>query len=507
MTKIGFKNLTSSALALIMATSPLTVMAQSKTSTAAKAAIGSSKDQLQVGARYYISANDLNVRGTSSTSAKNIVGQLSQNDVVEIVNLLHAATPLVQIRIIQSATVSPTASAEFYVSKDYLSTKQIVSAAGKYFVIQNVATEKTRIYERCTETPNCAHRMVMETDMVVGRNEEGTRENRYEYMTWLGHSKIGEWVKFYSDGRGTYPSWYSKGQSKDSIPSPLTENGGGLLASRKWMVNGRNGETVYGAFGWYAAKLVPAGEKDGVNYQWIHGTIGWGKDGGAAIDVTRGFLLNLFSNPGSHGCTRVENRAIAYMRELLPAGTDIYRVYARESSREREIVQGAFKKSVTPLPRYAQNYQRPVRWDYILLTDGAQASGGLTADARTIVEQSIAVTTSNLLEKGSYDVNQYPTVVQPNYNFAFSSGKTGDRYGIDSSYDGNGTNFRGYFLVDEGRFVNYQHPNERAVGGKIKVSGLPAFRTTVPEFLSTSGSHNPPEIQYRKNGNDNYSGG
>lgn len=507
MMKMNSKKIGTAMLSLLMASSPLSVMAQTS-SGATKATSATSKSSLKVGQQYYITSNDLNVRGSNSTSAKNVVGQLTQNDVVEVVNLLNAATPLVQVRIVSSASVSPSASPEFYVSKDYLGTAQIVSASSKYFVIQNVATEKTRVYERCTATPNCAHRMVMETDMVVGRNEEGTPNNRYEYMTWLGHSKIGEWVKFYTDGRGTYPSWYSKGQSKNSIPAPLSDGGGGLLASRKWMVNGKNGETVYGAFGWYAAKLTPAGESGGVNYQWMHGTIGWGKDGSAAIDVTRGFLLNLFSNPGSHGCTRVENRAIAYMRELLPVGTDIYRVYARESTREKEIVSGSFKRTVSqPLPSYAAQFKRPARWDYILLTDGAQASGGLTADARTIIEKAVDVNSSNLLEKGSYEVNQYPSALQPNYTYATSSGLTGDRYGIDGSYQGSATNFRGYFLVDEGRFINYQHPNERAVGGRVKVSGLPDFRNSVPEYLSTTGSHNPPEIQYRSNNNNAEAGG
>jgi hypothetical protein len=369
-------------------------------------------------------------------------------------------------------------------------------APSKYFVVQNIATEKTRVYERCTETPDCAHRMVFETDTVVGRPEEGTKQDRYAYITWLGHSKIAGWVKFYTDGAKTYPPWYTAGQDPKTIPSPITDSGTNLGGAKKWTVDaGNGGTTMYGAFGWYAAKLTPQDES-GVNYQWMHGTIGWGKDQGAAIEVTRSVLLNIFSNPGSHGCTRLENRSIAFLRSLLAPGTDVYRIYARESTREKEEVSGFFHKTVKPLPRYADKYNNPGAWNYILLTDGAQKTGGLAADEASVKASGISITGQNLLEQGTFYYNQYPQVVAPDYNYPASTGKSGDRYQIDSGQAFDGTNFHGYFLVDEGRFVDYQHPNVRAVNGKVRVSGLMDFRDSVPDYLKTSGAHNPPPVTY-----------
>jgi len=505
MTKIKSRRLSSAVLSVLIAASPIYAKAQVTVSTNA-AAVGMQKTQLKVGQRYFISADTLNVRSSNSTTANNIVGKLSLNDEVEIYDLLNEATPLVQIKVIKSSSLKADAAPELFVSKDYLSEKQAVTAASKYFVIQNVATEKTRVYERCTETPDCPHKLVMETEMVVGRPEVGTKEDPHAFKTWLGHARISEWVKFYQDGQGHYPHWYKAGQDLKTIPGPITSGISKIASSRKWMVDDAHGNTtIYGAFGWFAAKVTPADEINGMNYQWMHGTIGWGKDGAASIELTRGFLMNLFSNPGSSGCTRLENRAIAYLRSLLPVGTDIYRVYARESTREKEIVTGFFKKKVTPLSRYADKYENPGRWDYILLTNGAQQSGGLTADAKTIIDKAIPVVAGdNLIEQGSYEIDQYPNPTPLNYNHAASSGKSGDRYRIDSGKerDAKKTNFRGYFLVDEGRFIDYAHPDTAATKGVIKVSGLPDFRTSVPEFLKTSGAHNPPEIKYQTE-NDN----
>nr|WP_295905754.1 hypothetical protein [uncultured Bdellovibrio sp.] len=516
MTKLKTRRLCSALLGLLIASSPLMSIAQELTAEAASsvsvnaAAVALNKSQLKVGQRYFISADSLNVRSSNSTTANNIVGKLSMNDEVEIYDLLNEATPLVQIKIIKSSSLKADVAAELFVSKDYLSEKELVTAASKYFVIQNVATEKTRVYERCTETPGCAHKLVMETEMVVGRPEEGTKEDPNAFKTWLGHARISEWVKFYQDGQGHYPHWYKTGQDLKSIPGPITDGISKIASSRKWMVEDAHGKTtIYGAFGWFAAKVTPADEINGMNYQWMHGTIGWGKDGAASIELTRGFLMNLFSNPGSSGCTRLENKAVAYLRSLLPVGTDIYRVYARESTREKEVTTGIFKKKTTPLPRYADKFEKPGHWDFILLTNGAQQSGGLTADAKTIIDKAIPVIAGqNLIEQGTYEIDEYPNAVQLNYNNQASSGKSGDRYRIDSGKqaDAMKTNFRGYFLVDEGRFVDYAHPDARLTKGVIKVSGLADFRDSVPEFLKTSGAHNPPEIKFRtENDNNNNS--
>lgn len=443
------------------------------------------KSSLRVGRQYFISGNELNVRSSNSTNAGNIVGKLALNDVVEVYDLLNAGTPLVQVKIIKS-NVRNDGSANYYVSKDYLSERSLsVASSAKYFVVQNVATEKTRVYERCTTSPGCPHTLVMETEMVVGRPEEGTDKDKDAFKTWLGHAKISEWIKFYQDGAGHYPHWYKAGQDPKTIPGPISSSFSPTLGSRKWMTRGKDGETIYGAFGWYAAKVTPADDRDGMNYQWMHGTMGWGKDGPLAIRMTRGFMLNMVSNPGSSGCTRLENRAIAYLRSLLPVGTDIYRVYAKEASRN--------------LGRYAAVQNNPGQWNYILTTLEAQRSGGLEADAQVVSRKGVSA--SNILEQGTYDVDRYPTVTALNYNENPSSGKTGDRYKIDSGLkkDAANSNFQGYFLVDEGRFVNYKHPSYQATRGRVKTSGLPDFRNNVPEFLTAApGPVSAPEVNYRK---------
>ena len=245
-------------------------------------------------------------------------------------------------------------------------------------------------------------------------------------------------------------------------------------------------ETVYGAFGWYAAKVTPADDVDGMNYQWMHGTIGWGKDGPLAIQTTRTALLNMVSNPGSSGCTRLENRAIAYLRSLLPIGTDIYRVYAREASRD--------------LGRYAGLEKNPVQWSYILTTNEAQKSGGLEADAQAVLRKAITIDASNFIEKGTYDVNRYPTISPLNYQEMASSGKSGDRYKIDSGSKNDAwySNFQGYYLVDEGRLVDYKHPDFEKSKRRVRPSGLADFRNSVPEFLTApEGMMTVPPVTYR----------
>lgn len=462
----------------------------------AAASVGKSKWELKVGKAYYISADRLNVRSSNSTTENNIVGKLLLNDQVAIYDVLNEATPLVQIKIIKSNSVKADVAPELFISKDYLSEKPIGSQVAKYFVIQNIATEKTRVYERCTTSPSCPHKLVMETDMVVGRPEVGTKEDPHAFKTWLGHARISEWIKFYQDGLKHYPHWYRAGQDLNDIPSPISKGASKIASSRKWIAKNESGDaTVYGAFGWFAAKVTPADSTEGLNYQWMHGTIGWGRDGAAAIELTRSFLMNLFSNPGSSGCTRLENRAIAYLRHLLPIGTDIYRIYAREATREQEVVIN--KKQILPLPRYTTQFHQPFLWSYTLLTDGAQQSGGLTADSHSIYIQRIPFARGvNLLEFGSYVVDQYPNAAPLDYSQSAHSGKSGDRYQIDdekNKYTVN-SNFRGYFLVDEGRFIDYQHPDQQKTNGVIHVSGLADFRNSVPEFLKTSGQLNLPNM-------------
>lgn len=427
------------------------------------------KRNLVEGEKYYITGSGVNVRSSESTTAKNVVGKLFQNDQILLVSRLGDSTPLVMIKVLRSSSIEPS-DEKLYVSKDFLSLKEQVAERGKYFVIQNIATEKTRVYERCVTAPGCPHKMIFETDMIVGRPEIGTDNNPHAFKTRVGHAKITEWVKFYSDVKGHYPPWYTAGQKLDSIPQPLIRGMSNITAARSWTTRDSKGNsTVYGAFGWYAAKVQPA---ESMDYQWIHGTIGWGKDQDRTIQLTRGFLMNMLSNPGSSGCTRVENQAIAYLRHILPVGTDIYRVYAKETTAE------PYSRNA-PLPRYRDAYSKKGMWSWILLTDGANKTNGLTSDAAEIYRNNIRFAPGvNMIERGFYYLDQHPDPMSLDPSQSASSGLSGDRYEIGEK------NFRGYFLVDEGRFVNYRHPDYRATGGRVIVGGLPEFRTSVPEFLA-----------------------
>ncbi len=458
------------------------------------------KSKIELNKNYYVISDAVNVRTTYSLTVKNVIGKLGFNDVVQVIDVVDGTLPLVRIRIVKSTSLNISDDQTIYISKDFLNEKSAELKGSKYFVIQNVATEKTRVYERCTQSIDCAHKMVFETDMIVGRPEDAPKNFPTGYRTWLGHSKIKEWVKFYQDGGKNYPRWYTPGQDIRTIPEPIGDSK--LFGSKKWtMSKPAGGNTVYGAFGWYAAKLHPESTSDGVGSQWIHGTIGWGKDGTAPIEVARSGFINLFGNPGSKGCTRLENRAVAYLRELLPVGTDIYRVYAREATREIEQASkgGVFSKAEvkSPLARYSNEFANSLVWNYMLLTNGAAESNGLTADAQVIQSKGISVVAGqNLIEQGTYKVDQYPTTIALNYSKSAYDGG-GDRYEIQDQFGSTPNVFKGYFVIDEGRFVDYAHPSPSQTGEKIRVSGLPEFRATVPDYLKTSGPIQIPKVTWR----------
>ena len=319
-------------------------------------------------------------------------------------------------------------------------------SASKYFIVQNLATEKMRIYERCTTSSTCAHRMIFETDMVVGKIS-GDKE----LWTRVGTYKVEKWVKFYEDAGQAYPSWYDPNYPA----TPAAGNSFTAWTSSSALPGGKG--AMRGAFGWYAAMLAP--NPDG---QWIHGTIGWGSDGDTFIQQTRGFFANIFSDPRSHGCTRLENRAIAYVQSFITPGTDVYRVYAKEGVADSQL-------------QSYQGQRNPVQFNYILTKEQVRKDNP-NSSSRSAVESRIQagkLSSSEVLEEGSYLASQYPSVMALNGGRA-SSGKSGDTYSLGASA------FHGAFLVDQGRFVNYEHPANMPRGG---VSGSGAI---IPDSLKSN---------------------
>lgn len=350
---------------------------------------------------------------------------LDRNDRVVIVDSTPRGSEcLIQIRTVQ--TNDPNArDRTVWVPCDRISPTPVQPtreqrAADRYFMIQNIATEKVRIYERCTSGPGCAHRLVMETDMVAGRDDS---------PTILGSFRVTSWFKFYEDHQGNYPSWYNP--SYPALPPP----GSDLLAwtSRSLLPNGRG--LGRGKFGWYTAHVGPDARA-----QWTHGTIGWGADGSKFITrISNAEAAELDSDPRSAGCTRIENQAIAFAREILPAGSKIIKVYAKE----------AYRNPARP------SYQglTPVKYDWILTKEGVDVDGPLSSRASVLAR---GVPESEYLEQGSYVLDQMPDAVP----FRDGRGEQfGNLYGLPES------SLRGYYLVDEGRFVGYRHPRELPIGG------------------------------------------
>lgn len=310
---------------------------------------------------------------------------------------------------------------------------QATASPSKYFIVQNIASERTRVYEKCdtSANANCAHRLVFETEMIVGQKKMPTDAGVY---------KIANWVKFYQDTNGYYPSWY------DSSYPATPEPGSGFVKwfNKKHMPTSK-GE-MRGAFGWYAATVYPS--KTG---QWMHGTIGWGSDGDRFINKAKSSFASLFVDLRSHGCTRHENRAIAYLQSLLPAETTLIKVYAKEDLADKTLSRYESQKEIK-------------RFDYILTKEQVRSKNPFTSEASAVQKRLDAgkISNSDVLEKGSYEVDQYPNAVSLN-NKRARSGQSGDAYDIG------GNNMQGVFLVDEGRFVNYAHP------AKIDIDGMSSF--------------------------------
>ena len=299
--------------------------------------------------------------------------------------------------------------------------------ADRFFVVENVATGAMRVYERCTSAPDCAHQLIMQTDMVVG---EDTKDGAKR--TWLGNYRITQWFKFYEDQNRQHPSFFNPVYPQ--LPAP----GADLRTwiSKKLLPHGQG--RTRGAFGWYTAHVGP-----NANEQWTHGTWGHGKDGAK-------FIEEIIVGPGKHdprvaskGCVRVENQAIALMHTILPVGTRIFRVYAKEAYRNRPELP---RKKLTAI------------WKWALTSEGVMTDGP-SADLDLVTARNVP--REQILEDGTYTMKQSPLAIPIEH---------ANNYGVDPK------GMRGYFLVDEGRFIDYAHPSGLAIGG---------LREPLPDALVT----------------------
>lgn len=321
--------------------------------------------------------------------------------------------------------------------------------AGEYFVIQNVASERTRVYEKCSEYAGCPHRMVAEMPMLVGMPEETGDGSRYRYRTWVGNLQITAWKKFYQDYAGHYPSWYSP-----LLPPPPPPKSS-LFEWMKKKYLADSSQDARGAFGWYTAHLGP-----NAGAQWMHGTFGWAKDGDFFLSRvhsdSRGAYLNF-----SSGCTRLENSAIALLQHILPVGTKVFRIYAKEAVRDSALTD-------------YRDQQSPVYWDFLLTKEDVNTDARYSSDKEKVL--SLGLSGSAILDEGTYAIDQYPDAVKLK---RISEGRTrssgsrirrGTTFYQGDIYQIGKEKFRGVFYVDQGLLEGYSHPNTSRVyvGGSGK---------------------------------------
>ena len=412
---------------------------------------------------YFIGTNGLRVRATPEDAGK-VTGLLSLNERVRVVTGELINGKYVEVQILK--TVNPMLPAErYYVVREFLTQKEVdyKEFTGKYYVVINVATEALRLYERQCLDNSCPSKMIMETEVVVGEDKNLAKEEKGKGRSILGSYRVTGWAKFYQDADKHYPAWY-----KDGYPS-LPEVGSGF---NKWLKKqympldekGKSSGSMRGAFGWYAAFVAP-----NAYGQWTHGTIGWGEDKDDYILKTKKLVTNIIANPRSSGCTRNNNEAIAFIRQLVETGTPMIKVYAKEALLDKSN---------------SSYYGSKKTWQYILTKKAGQrsdraevlASLGVTGaeadmywEAKRNGNEMIVDPKSPLnqiLEVGTYNLDSIPTPIaytpgEKMGKLKASVGRKGNVYGLDTKDMPTGT-----YYVDAGILSGYNHPKVKLeVGG------------------------------------------
>ncbi len=379
------------------------------------------------------------------------------------------------------------------------------------YMVQNIATEKLRVYQRICKDNSCPPKMIFQTDFVAGLKDKDNKDRKH---TDVGNYRIYEWQKFYQDrgSGGHYPSWYDP----SFPPLPEKDDGWGAWFDKDimpWKYCEGSGDDrkcshddmMRGAFGWYTALVEP----HYATGEWTHGTIGWAESSVENINRAQGETLlsafaNLVSSLRSSGCSRVSNPAIAFLRHLLPTGTPLIKIYALESYQDQMSMEQNYNVGATGT------------WDFTLTKNGVRGSYDEAISAhRNYVELNGFATADNILEEGTFEFKTYPTVVQyqhkprssgegyrrgrdciedtvDNYPKLGQAFDEDDRslYDIDNEdkvkndmkvkcnlYRIDGDKFQGRFHVDTGLLEGYKHPVDK----KVERGG---FRSQLfPEFL------------------------
>lgn len=396
-----------------------------------------SQAQTVAGAKAFVASEQTRARKSPEIKDDNIAGMLLMNDEVEILDGARIGNDeFVKVRVTASAD-GELKGKKLYVSAKYLNPTAVqrlststahLESSGSHFVITNVATETVRLYRRCVAPETCKNKMLMQFHATVGNNSNEMRSD-------VGVYKTTSWMKFY-EVPGVYPGWYRPG-----YPALPKVGSRGAWLSKEAKPPGFTGPR--GAFGWYTVFVGP--NNDG---QWMHGTTGWGADKNSMVrfqDSFLGGIADLFAKLGSHGCTRLSNEAIAYMRSNLPVGATYIKIYAQERVKDESLA----------------GYSRELgHFPYIITTLGYGKSNTQHQTASRDDVLRAGTPRSEWLEEGTFDYNQTP------------SAQKGDHYGVG--------NMTGYFNVDEGTLsADYRHP----VHKKLKVAGYPGREGALPSFV------------------------
>ncbi|MCO4755502.1 MAG: L,D-transpeptidase, partial [Bacteriovoracaceae bacterium] len=203
-------------------------------------------------------------------------------------------------------------------------------------------------------------------------------------------------------------------------------------------------QPVRGPFGWYTAHLTP-----NAGGQWMHGTIGRGKDSNRFIEGAG------YNRWGSTGCSRLNNEAITYLRDLLPVGTTVFKIYAREEAYNPSLT--SLYDELQSLSTTESSNEHALPFNYVL----TKAPKGKSGVKELTIDKMYA---KEVIEFGTYKVDTTPTVVQ-----YYPKGLITDYFNKKANY-GNTYNIeddelKGSFLVDKGLLENYEHPKSLEVGG------------------------------------------
>jgi hypothetical protein len=405
---------------------------------------------------FYVAAKSgLKVRSTPEDAGK-VMGLLALNEKVRVLSPELLNGKYVEIEVLGKHDLLP--SERYYVVQEFLSEKPMdfKEFTGKYFVVVNVATETLRLYERQCMDNSCPNKMIMETEVVVGEDRDHALADKGKGRSIVGSYRVTGWAKFYQDAEGHYPAWY-----KDGYPNPpsIGNNNWKDWFKNRYMPPGVDGEKdgkMRGAFGWYTAFVAP-----NPFGQWTHGTVGWGENKDEYIKKTKKFLINLVSNPRSSGCTRNNNEAIAFLRQIVETGTPIIKIYAREALLDPAL----------------SNYREESRtWKYILTKKAGQRaereevlkSLGLTSEevdafwrlkrsgGEGLIDPQSPL--NQILEVGSYNLDTQPSVIgfTPRKKFGKlrrTVGRNGNVYGVK-----NDDMSSGVYYIDAGFLNGYHHP-------------------------------------------------